>query len=245
MFKSIATYGEALSFVSRHRLWSYVLWPGLISLLLAGGVTWLAIFFAGDMAEWMTSFLPESDGIFSFLHSTLEKIASFLTVLVVLGLAVMLFKYLIMIAAAPFLGPLSEKVESIVTGKPAPVFNLKHTVTDIMRAVRLMLRNLIRELVILLLLLLLNLIPLIGSLAFTVISFLVQSYYAGFGNVDPVLERRRMKLGERVRYVRQHKWQVIGNGSVFLVFSAIPILGWFFAPALGVIAATLDASREA
>jgi len=60
---------------------------------------------------------------------------------------------------------------------------------QLMRGIRINVRNLLLELLITLPVLLLNLIPVIGSIIATVILFLTQSYYAGFGNMDYTLER--------------------------------------------------------
>ena len=70
--------------------------------------------------------------------------------------------------------------------------------------------------------------------------FLVQSYYAGFGNFDYYLERRAT-VKESVRYIRQKRGLVIGNGAGFMLLLLIPVLGLFLAPVMSTIAATKSA----
>ena len=74
-----------------------------------------------------------------------------------------------------------------------------------------------------------------GSLlTLPVLIFLVQAYYAGFGNMDYTLERYHDTRGS-INYVRDHKGFAIGNGAVFLMLLAIPILGMLLAPFLGAV----------
>jgi CysZ protein len=95
-----------------------------------------------------------------------------------------------------------------------------------------------------LLFLLLQVIPLVGQILSTVGIFLIQAFYAGFGNFDPVLERQRFKVRDRVRFVRDHRWLTMGNGTIFVLLSLVPIIGWSLGPALGTVAATMDGLEE-
>jgi CysZ protein len=234
-FAGISSYGDAWDFVRKHGLWSYMTIPGLISLLVGIGLGMGGWYAAGSLSESIT--LPDW---LSFLDGILVG-AIFLVEIIVL---LILFKYIVMIVSAPFMGPLSEKVESIITGSPGPKFNMKEVMEDLGRAVRLAVRNLFFELLWTLLFLLLQVIPLVGQILSTVGIFLIQAFYAGFGNFDPVLERQRFKVRDRVRFVRDHRWLTMGNGTIFVLLSLVPIIGWSLGPALGTVAATMDGLEE-
>lgn len=231
----ISSWGKAFDLVSRHRLWNYILVPGLISLLLAIVLLILGWGFAGDMGVWLQGIYPEG----WWGRDLVDNIAGVLAFLLTALLMIFLYKYIAMIVVAPFLGPLSEKVESIVAGSAPPPFSLKNTVRDTLRALRITFRNLLRELFYTLLLFLLQLIPVIGTLISSAGIFLLQAYFAGFGNMDPVLERRGMNVSQRVAFVGGNRWLSIGNGTLFVLLMFVPFIGWFLAPAYGTVGATL------
>ena len=71
----------------------------------------------------------------------------------------------------------------------------------------------------------------------TFLLFLIQAYYAGFGNMDYTLERH-YKFGESLRFVKNHKGLAIGNGIVFLLILLVPIIGVILVLPLSVTAAS-------
>jgi len=58
--------------------------------------------------------------------------------------------------------------------------------------------------------------------------------------LDYNCERRKMNASESVYYIGNHRGLAIGNGLVFYLIHLVPIIGWVFAPAYAVIAATLS-----
>ena len=86
--------------------------------------------------------------------------------------------------------------------------------------------------------LLIGFIPIIGFIS-TPLLFLVQSYYAGFGNMDYTLERH-LSYRQSVQFVKNHKGIALGNGMVFMVILLIPILGIILVLPLSVTAASSE-----
>ena len=259
--EGIESYRTAIGLLSKHKLWKYVVLPGLISIAMAIGlifVTMGILEYLGKL-DYTPGWLDEGlSGVGGWLAgvSWLEKpiawlsrfsagFAKVLSVLISTGILLFLFKYIIMVVIAPFMGMLSEKVESIQTGNPPPKTTAKQFVQDIIRGLRIALRNIVRELFFTLVFMLFNgLIPLVGSIISAVAIFWVQAYYAGFGNMDYTLERRRFSVRDSVRFVGTHKGLAVGNGAVFLLLFLIPVVGWFLAPAYGTIAATLTSLKR-
>ena len=235
-FLGARTYSEAISMVSQHKLWKYIIIPGLISVVICGliiGFTWGL---KDDISIWIVDVYP-----FSWGEQTISAIASWLSILLVIVITLYAFKYLVMVIVGPFMGTLSEKVESIVTGKPAPNVSAVQIAKDIVRGLRIALRSIVRELFFtIIIILFFPFIPIVGTLLVPIATFFVQAYYAGFGNMDYSLERKRYNVRESVRFVRHYRWLSIGNGSIFVILFLIPVLGWFLAPAYGAVAATIN-----
>lgn len=242
LIHAISDYSDAISLISRHGLWHFVVIPGMLSVLVAGllvGVP-VANFAYGGGEAALESFLM---GLFPWewgkeaISAIIEWIPFWLFLMI--GLSALMFflgKYLIMVIASPFMGALSEKVEEITTGvKPKSDSNF---FLDLIRGLRIAVRNLLREILLGLVILLFHLLPVIGSLIATALTFLIAAYYAGFGNMDFTLERKSFNVQQSVKFVRADRWGTIGNGIGFLVVLFIPVLGWFLAPAYGTVSAT-------
>ncbi len=71
------------------------------------------------------------------------------------------FKYIWLIVGSPVFGYLSEKTESIIEGKDYP-FSFKQLMKDIVRGVRLALRNALWQTVYTFTLLILSFVPILG-----------------------------------------------------------------------------------
>jgi len=239
MFRGIidgfGSYFGVLGFIGRHRLYSYFIISGIISVLLGGAIFGASYFLSDDLGALLFELYPFerwSDYVLKILNVTAGGLV------IILGF--ILYKYLLLICVAPFMGPLSAKVEEIITGEPtSSKFSLKQTSYEIIRGIRISLRNVIRELGLTLILVILGLIP-IFTVFVTPLIFLVQSYYAGFGNFDYYLERRA-NLRDSVRYIKQHRGLAIGNGAGFMLLLLIPVIGLFLAPVMATVAATKSA----
>ena len=139
------------------------------------------------------------------------------------------------------MGVLSEKIEAKITGKPAPEVSVGEMFLDLIRGLRIAIRNIIREVLYTLTITLLGLlIPGLGQVVSGGLIFMIQAYYAGFGNADFTLERRRYKVNDSVRFMRQNRALALGNGAGFLLLLLIPVAGLVLAPGLGAVAATID-----
>ena len=231
----IKSYGRAFRKISELRLWGYFLLPGIISMLLGFGV----YTFAGDVAHRFDAFLL-SWYPFEWGRSLLQTASYWVGLILVWGSALMLFKHLILILASPFMSPLAQRIEKDILGIDASYqgFSPMRAFKEIMRGLTIAIRNIARELFYILLLLILSfLFPVIGPFL-TVLIFLIQAYYAGFGNMDYTLERHYGVRGA-AKFVKRNQAMAVGNGVVFLalVFTGVGIL---IAPPLATVAAALE-----
>ena len=108
----------------------------------------------------------------------------------------------------------------------------------LIRGLRIAIRNLFRELLLSIPILLLGLIPIIGIFS-TVLLFLMQAYFAGFGNMDYTLERH-FNYKESVAFVKRNRGVAIGNGIIFMLFLLIPVIGVILVLPFSVTAASSE-----
>jgi len=228
----IKAYFGAFSLISKLKLWKYFAIPMLISVVTA------AIIFgsAYGLSDNIGSFISKI-WIWDWGKSTFTAISNFIGGLFIIVIGLILFKHIIMALSAPFMSPVSEKIEAHLTGHP-PHSNRDTTFfQQLMRGIKINGRNLILELVLTIPLLVLKFIPVINIFSAALL-FLLQAYYAGFGNMDYTLERH-FKYKQSTQFVRKHRGLAIGNGTVFMLFLLIPIIGVILVLPLSVTAATI------
>ncbi|NNE15552.1 MAG: EI24 domain-containing protein [Saprospiraceae bacterium] len=221
----------------------YLFYPWVLRLLLVSGLVSLICFsllacclyfFGGNSGEFILNFFFE-DGPPEWL-SSIVSIASQLVLWILLFLVL---KYIILIVTAPFMSLLSERLEEKLRDgykdpQPGQLYSL-------VRGLRLSLSNLVREIFLLTILFVFSFIP--GLAIFTIVlTFMVQSYYAGFGNIDFFMERR-FSIRQSRNFIRRHKGFAMANGFVFLFLFLIPILGAILAPALATISGTITSVK--
>lgn len=223
------SYLRAVKIISNYRLWAYVLAPALISLVLGVLIFRAAWGWSDNIGDWITSIYP-----FDWGRKTIDKIADIFGGLLIAAFGLIIFKQLVMALASPFMSFLSEAIEKKKLGLSAGSFSFSGMMSDLVRGIRISLRNIVRELLFTILLLLLGLIPLFSPFVAIAI-FMVQAYYAGFGNMDFTLERY-YNVRNSVHFVRKNRALALGNGTVFMLLLLTGI-GFLIALPLGTVAA--------
>ena len=233
ILKGISDYFKALSWIFNRRVFFFALVPGLMALLLSAGLFLLIRNFADDFGAWMWSWYTWEWG-----RGFIDQASTWISGIIMVALSILLFKYVILIVSSPFMSPLSERLESLLTGDDVEIpVSARMMIEGLVRGIRITFRNLFRELALTLLLLLLSLFPFFAPFTGALL-LAVQAYYAGFGNMDFTMERY-FTIPEAVEFVRSNKFYAIGNGIVFIFLLFIPVLGALLAVPLGAAAATI------
>lgn len=232
------SYLRGLQLIAKHRLWLYFWIPVLLSLVLGYAVLKTAYGISDDLGGWVISFYP-----FEWGKATFEKIATVMGGISLVAFTLLIFRYIIMAIASPFMSLLSERLENkLYPDKPREPFSVTKMISDLVRGIRIALRNIIREIFLTVLLLLLGIIIPIISPIIPLLIIAVQAYYAGFGNFDFTLERR-MGVRESVRFAKANRMLVIGNGIVFVLL-LMTVVGFLFALPLGTAAGAVVTLEE-
>lgn len=236
-FAGIGSYPKAHRAIREHRLWPFMILPGLLSLLYVVGLVVVGFTVFGETAGWIVqNWLPD------FMHGAAARaVTTALLWLLLLLSGYVTYQPVVLILFSPFLSFLSEMAESRMTGRPGPPFEWKQLMKDLVRAVRINLRNLFRMVVLILLAWTLAIIPLLGSMASALLIFFIQAFYNGFALSDYTLERKRLSVKESVQFGKDNRARVVGVGAGFMAMMLVPVIGWFTAPTYGTIAATIAA----
>jgi CysZ protein len=238
---SIEAYFRAHSFIVKNRLWKWIVIPGIIyTVLFIAGI----YFFWQSSGEVIHYFLSQT-GLKNWMQKEQDSWLRFILIFgqLIVHLILMFFyfswfKYLFLIIGSPVFAYLSEKTESIIQGKDFP-FDMKQFVKDIVRGIRIALRNTLWQTVYTVSILFISLIPVIGW-ATPVLALFIECYYFGFSMLDYSSERNKLSVAHSIQFIGHHKGLAIGNGMVFYLMHALPFIGWILAPSYAVIAATLS-----
>ncbi|GAA4279358.1 EI24 domain-containing protein [Aquimarina mytili] len=237
MFKNIINgikaYFGTFKLISKLGLWKYFAIPILISVLTGVSFVAFAYFFSDDLGVLISKIWPWEWG-----SETFATISTYIGGLLILVLGLVLYKHIVMALSAPFMSPVSEKVEAHFYGQTEHSHRNTSFRQQLARGIRINLRNLFRELLFMIPLLILSFIPVIGIVA-TILIFLIQAYYVGFGNMDYTMERH-FNYKESIRFVRKNRGTAIGNGIVFVLMLFIPIIGFIITLPISVVAASSE-----
>lgn len=241
---AIQSYIDAHNFIRQHKLWKWIIIPGIIyTILFIAGM-----YFFWNSSDSAVTWLSKQIGLEDWLQRQRNEFLSFLFLMAGMMLRLILvffyfslFKYLFLIIGSPVFAYLSEKTSSIIEGREYP-FDAKQLIKDAWRGIKLALRNTIWQTVYALSLILLSLIPLFGWIT-PLIALFVECYYYGFSMMDYSCERNKLSPSASINFISRHKGLAIGNGLMFYLMHGLVIVGWILAPAYAVVAATLSLHR--
>jgi CysZ protein len=241
---AISAYFKAHRFIVKNKLWKWILVPGIIYALLFV----VGIYFFWQSSAYMIEYLLTKIGLKSWLQRENTSWLSFIFIFgqIVLQLILMLFyfswfKYLFLIIGSPLFAYISEKTEAIILKETYP-FSLKRFFSDIIRGVHIAIRNTLWQTVYTVSILIVALIPVLGWIT-PLLALFIECYYFGFSMLDYTNERKELSSAQSIDLINHHKGLAIGNGMVFYLMHAFPIVGWIFAPGYAVIAATLSLQK--
>ncbi len=243
---SLSDYGKAMTFIGRHRLGIYFLYPLILNIaLFSFGI--LAVGALSDMATnwaieiiggWFPSLANELNQFIYWFLWVVFKILYFIAFALISG-------SVILALLSPVFAFLSERVEKLSTGADYP-FIFRKFVKEAIRGLMLAIRNGVLQTIAMIVLFFIGLIPFIG-LAAPFLLLLVAAYFYGFSFMDYYNERRGYNIGTSVRYMQQNRATAVGNGLPYALLLLIPLVGGLIASffsIVSVVAGTLTMIRK-
>ena len=230
ILNGIRAYGGTFQLISKLGLWRYFGVPMLISFITAILIGFASWGLSGTIGAFITKIW-----FWEWGAETFRNISNVLGGIIILAIGIIIYKHIVMALSAPFMSPVSEKIEAHLLGTTHTHRNTSNA-AQLWRGIHINVRNLGMELLLTIPILILSFVPVI-TIFTSVLLFLVQSYYAGFGNMDYTLERH-FKVKESVRFVKQNRGVAIGNGIVFMLMLLVPVIGIILVLPLSVTAST-------
>ncbi|ACX75786.1 cysZ family protein [Fibrobacter succinogenes subsp. succinogenes S85] len=232
-----AAYIKAIRLIRANKLTRYLLIPAILNIIVV-----VAFIFSGvGISDWINGIIERStENMNGWIHAGMVAIKIILPI-VFFALFIFIGGTIVNILMSPIYTFLSEKTETILTGKEFP-FDMKQTLKDILRAVVIAVRNTAKQLVLTALCLLLNFIPIAGSIASLILIFIINAYYFGFGFMDYTYERWRLSPKDSRKETHKLKFVAFATGAVYSLPLYL-ICGSFIAAFIGgvsTVAATLS-----
>ena len=211
---------SSLSLVKRYKLYAYFFIPFLLNIVILS----LIFYFSFTTLKPLIQNLITGNGI---LFDMLRFIITPLLVIIQTIITILIYSIVGNIVTAPFNDFLSQKVEIKAFGeKFDEKLTLKSMIADIIRVVANLIKLLLLMAAAHILLFLLNFIPVLGTILYTVLGFLVTAFFFGFQFYDYPLERRRYTFGKKLKTTFRFASQVLGIGVGFFLLSLIPVINF-------------------
>lgn len=226
---------QGLILLFRLRLWKYFAIPILIALFAAIAIVSLAWGLSGKAGGIIAKAWPWEWGA-----TAVQSLSQVIGGLLVFVMGLLAYKHIVLALASPFISSVSEKVEAHLYPGVHQYRNTSEA-SQLMRGIKINLRNLCWEFGLTIPILLLGLIPVVGIFSAALI-FLIQAYYAGFGSMDCTLERH-YGFRESVSFVKNNRGAAIGNGILFTLLLLVPVIGIILVLPISVTAASVTALR--
>lgn len=225
-FRGMGYPARGLVFLWRNTdLWGWAAAPLLITAWMIAAAVWATVWYADDlvMAVW-----PRPDG--DVLRLTLWMLAvRALQVLLFLLLAVVSWVFGNMISS-PFWDVLAERAEQKLLDRPDTPFDVRIALGDAWMSVRHSILGLLLYVGIMGPLLLLNLVPGVGSVLYTVLSYPTTVFFVARELMDIPLSRRRTPFRDKLRWIGQHKPVLAGLGTAGMLMLAVPFVNLLVMP---------------
>ena len=227
----LLSYPKAIRLIWANKLGKYLVLPVVLNIIVV-----FALIFSGvGVGDWINGIIERhTENMNGWIQAAMVAIKIVLPIIFFI-VFVFIGGTIVIVLMSPIYTMLSEKTETILTGKEYP-FDAKQTLKDIWRALLIALRNTAKQLLLTALCLLLNLIPVVGSVVSICLIFIINAYYFGSGFMDYTFERWRYSVKESSKGTSELKFLAIANGAVY----SLPLYlfcGTFIAAFIGGVSA--------
>ena len=235
LFLAYKSYGQAFRTLDKKRLWSILILPSVLSLLIAVGVGILAWTTSDDILLYVnTKFLVRE------FDSAIGNLFHIVTTLAIRGLTffiyLKLYRYLTLILLSPVFVNISNIFHRLASGEEHKM-NIWSYCFCSFRGIKIALRNFGLEILATLLLTLLAVIIFWIFPLVPILIFIAESYFFSMVLMDYGFEMGGLSMKESIKKTRSMPGIPIANGLIFNFILLIPIIGVIAGPVIAFIAA--------
>jgi CysZ protein len=229
-FYSLSIYKKAWDILWSNKLSKYIWISFFVSIIIYATFIYFGYQWYPEIKQFFIEKYP-----FEFLESIIVPILTLVFFILYIFTSFLILKNLLFVLLSPVLSKLSLDVESIYLNQK--VIDNTSFLYSMWRGLKISIYILFRQSFLVLFLLIFTWIPILGPI-FSLVILTISAYFYGFGNLDYYLERYR-NTNETKILIRQNKGLALGNGIGFIGIMFIPFFGFFLAPILSTIAATI------
>ncbi|WP_413110797.1 sulfate transporter CysZ [Thaumasiovibrio sp. DFM-14] len=221
--KGIHYFIMGFSLAMRPGIKRYVLMPLLINALFFGGACYLLFSF---MSQWLTQWTQSLPDWLQWLSLLLLPLAA-LAIIVIFSY---FFSTIANIIAAPFNVLLAEKLESQLTGNPAPHTTIGSVLRDIPRTIGREWQKLVYYIPKAIGLMIVLFIPAIGQTLGTALWFMFSTWMLAIQYLDYPFDNNKVPFAIMRRQLATPYSVSFGFGAATLLFTMIPLLNLIVIP---------------
>lgn len=234
LFLAFRSYGQVFRTLDKYHLWSVLILPSIMSLIIAIVIGIFAWISSDDILRYFI-------GKYRFVDydSSVGNLFEIVVTVAIRGLTfflyLKLYRYLILILLSPVFINISNVLYKKVVGEENKM-NIWAYCFCSFRSIELSLRNFALDLLLTLLLLILSIIILWIVPLIPILILVAESYFFAVVLMDYRYEMEGIPMKESIRRCREVPGIPIGIGLIFNLILLVPLLGVMFGPVLALIA---------
>ena len=160
----------------------------------------------------------------------------------VLWFTQMLFEFTVITLFSPIMALLSERCDTILTGREY-AFNFERLMQELIRTIGILATGFIFSSIVMGLWFLIAWIGNLSEIS-PYILFVLNAFFIGFNFVDYSLERNMVPIGRSWKYAIENPLMMMAFGALFSLLFMLPLIGAMLAPFLTTIFATVYFLRK-
>jgi len=234
LFLAGKSYGQAIRLIDKYKLWSLLILPAILSLIIAiivGGLAWMT---SRDVLTFIINKYSFND-FDEKMGSVLKFTVSIIVRLVMLFFYLKIYRYLILIILSPVFVNISNALQSAIYGdnQKADIWSYCYCS---FRGIKIAIRNFIYEILLTFVLVFISLIIFWILPLIPILILFIESYFFGMTLMDYKFNQNDIGQKDGISITRNHSGLAITNGLVFNLIILVPIIGVIVGPVWAFIA---------